>query len=508
MANKIDSNVTGLSYAPEASLKTLPGSPVWTALEPNSYSDFGGEVSTVARNPINASRQRSKGVLVDLDASGGFNTDLTPDNMQDLLQGFMFAAMRTKAELAVATVDTTIDDYQPASGGASYVAGDLLFAKKFDDAANNGLKTVTGVPSASSVPVTANLVTAASQSGIISKVGHIGAAGEFDISVSGAIPTLTSSGFDLTTLGLVSGEWIYIGGDAAGEKFTNAVNNGWKRVKSIAAGSIVIDKSFTTMVTEASTTETVHIYIGRALKNESDPSLIVRTTYQLERTLGADPVSGTMSEYVVGAVPNEFNIAIPTADKVTADLTFVGMDVEQRDGPTGVKSGTRVTAAAVGDTTAFNTSSNIPRIKLNVFSATDANPTALFAYATELNLNINNNVSPNKAIGTLGAFDATAGQFIVSGNMTVYFNDVDAVTAIRNNSDITLSAHLVTTTQKGMVFDVPLITLGDGRPNVEQDEPITLPLSVDAARGSSIDANQDHTLLINFFDYLPAAALV
>ena len=52
-----------------------------------------------------------------------------------------------------------------------------------------------------------------------------------------------------------------------------------------------------------------------------------------------------------------------------------------------------------------------------------------------------------------------------------------------------------------MVWDIPLIALGEGRLNVEQDQPITLPLSMEAAEGGA-----GHTLLFNEFPYLPNAA--
>lgn len=615
--NKIDSNVTGLRYAEEASLGVLPATPIWNPLEPNSYDSFGGEITTVARNPINSGRQRQKGVVVDLDASGGFQSDLTQDNLQDILQGFFFADTRKKNDVgpdrqprragiqdefadylvtSVSGTDTFNFDSRVAvsaavvAGGTGYAvgdvvqvtdanatinarfivtaesggvvtavaltltgftggregrthtdtgvgaattvitgsgsgtltltvtygngltwqAGDLLWATNFDDSANNGQHLVTSVTD-NAVTVGSTLVNVAggatNGTETVTTVGFEGGAGEIDVDASGSLPTLTSDGVspDFTTFGLIPGEFIYIGGDAAGTSFSNTENNGFVRVKSVAADTITLDKTQATMITEPSTTETIQLYFGRVLKNEADPTLQIRRSYNLERELGAPDdtfPAQIQSEYLVGAVMNELTFNFATADKITADLSAVATDNEQRTAATGLKSGTRP-ALVSGD--AFNTSNDFARLKMSVLDPVDSNPTALFAFLTEFTVGINNNVSPNKAISVLGAFEVTAGQFNVEGTATAYFADVSAVTAVRNNSDVTMDFAIVkgsTGFKSGVVVDVPLIALGDGRLNVEQDAPITLPLSMPAAA----DRVFNHTLLMVFFDHLPNVA--
>ena len=505
--NKIDSNVTGLSYAEEQSLGVLPGTPVWKPLEPNGYSDFGGEITTIARNPINPSRQRKKGVVTDLDATGGWGTDLTQENFQDLVQGFMFADMRVKDELPVTDIDTgdTEDDYEPASGGDGYVANDLLFAKGFSDDAANGLKLVTGVPTATSVPVSTPLPALTGESGTISRVGFQFASGDVDIDVTGTLPALVSAVKDLTTLGLIPGELIFIGGDSAANQFVNAVNNGYCRIRSIAANRIEFDETQFTMVDETGTGLTVRIFMGRVCRNELG-TLIKRRSYSLERTLGApDDASPNdiQAQYVDGAVANELSFNVPTADKVVMDLTFQGIKSPSNDAATGPRTGTR---ESLVESDAFNTSDNIPFVKLSKVVPGDASPEPLFAFAQDITITINNNLEPNKAIGVLGAFEVSAGTFQVGGDLTAYLADVAAVQAVQDNEDISLQMHLSKANQ-GISLQLPLITLGDGRPNVEQDQPITLPLSMDAASAAKIASVLDFTLQLTFWDYLPDLAL-
>lgn len=504
MSQKIDSNITGLRFAEEARIKELPTGAVWYPLEPNSYSDFGGQISTVARNPINPSRQRKKGVTTDLEASGGFAQDITQTNLTRLLQGFLFADIREKLSTApmngtaVALSATTATAYKATAGLADFAAGDLVVASGFNQASNNGLKHVTAA-TATTLTVTEALVVETPPVGAkLQRIGFAFGAAEIDVDTSGSYPRLSrvSGTKDLTTLGLIAGEWVFIGGDDAAHTFSNAANSGFARVRDVAATYIEFDKTAQTMTSETGTGKSIRLFFGNVIKNEADPALIKRRSYQLERTLGQD-ANGVMSEYLVGAVANEMSIQVQQADKVTAELSFVAVDNEQRDGTAGVKAGSRPNLV---DSPAFNTSSDFSRIKMHLITAGNAAPNPLFAFLTELTLSISNNVSANKAVAVLGAFDVSAGTFAVSGNVTAYFADIAAVQAVRNNADVALDLALVKN-NAGMVWDIPLIALGEGRLNVEQDQPITLPLAMEAAEGEN-----QHTLLFNEFPYLPDAA--
>lgn len=498
---KIDSNETNARYAVEASIGVLPVDPLWIGLEPNSYKDFGGELTLLARRPINNSRQRKKGVITDLDASGGLETDFTQDNMQDLLQGFMFASHRNKKSSvleSVAAGEATV------TSGTGFLVGHIVKLLGSTVAANNKIGTVTAVDTNDLTIAGLLLDATPADDASVSVVGYKGAAGVLDIDATGILPALTSGTVDLTTLGVIPGEWVYIGGDAAGSSFATAANNGFKRVYSVAAGRITFDLSLLPMVTEASTTETVEIALGRVLKNELVPN-IVRRSYQIERTLGApDDASpnALQSEYLIGAVPNQLEVTINQADKITASMDFVATDNEQRTATTGVKPGTRVAAV---ESDAFNTSSDFSFIRLAVLDPLNEAPPQLFGHCTELAITVNNNVTANKAIAVLGAFDMTAGTFEVSASVTAYFATIEAVQAVRNNEDVTLNFG-VAKNNAGFVCDIPLIALGNARLDVQIDEPIMLPLDIQAATAVAINANTDYTLLWCFFDYLPTRA--
>jgi hypothetical protein len=486
MPNTLPSNSTGLRYAEEVlgTPGTLPGSPIWNPLEPNSYGDFGPQVKTVARNPINASRQRRKGVVVDVDASAGFNTDFAQKTMFDLMQGFMFADWRKKDTDVVTATNTTA--YTIASGGADYLTNSLVLAENFTNAGNNGLKKVTGT-TATTVTV-GGLTTEVSPpaTAAITRVGYEAASGDITLTVAGSVITLGSTTLNFTTLGLIPGEWIWVGGDAAGNQFATAADNGFYRIKTIAANAIVFDRSPNSPVTDTGAGKTIRLFFGHVIKNEGE-ALIKARTYQLERKLATGQY-----EYMLGAMANTLALDIKVADKITMDMGFVA-----NDGATALaaKSGTRPSLPA--SNYAFNSSSDFTRLRL----LDDTAGGSLATYLQDLKLTIDNGVTPAKAIGTIGAIDQVPGDFMVSGTVEAFFSSVAAVDAVRNNNDVALDFALVAK-NVGWLFDMPLITLGDARLKVEKDKPIILPLSLDAAAHETLD----HTLLVVYYTYLPSAA--
>ncbi len=623
MVNKVDANFTGLRYAKEVQGQpgVLPGEEgnggvaVWQELEPNSYSDFGAEVTTTARSPITAGRQKKKGRVTDLDASGGFQIDFTGNNMVDLLDTFMFADWRSApTRTQIENVVGATDRYTKTGGFAEgYEVGDLVFASGFALPANNGLKSVVGVnddyltvndglvdeaatvaptdlagyvftvniaadadngygsnvavsyaasvgddiddvgnalvvalaghtpaitatytvgtdvleiaagenAGASAITVavrdaqgyvqpgmaptvsatgaaasarTITLTPAASAAdyiefGKLQKVGIQTAAGDIDVDVTTdpLHPALTSTTLDFTTLGLIPGQAVYIGGDTNLTRFASAGNNGFARVFAVTANRLSFDKTQNAMANEANAANTVRIFFGDLIKNEDDPDLIVTKTVQFERKV----VVGY--EYLMGSHGNELTINMQTADKITLDLSFVSFDAD----PTEVRKPGQFPSIRTAPE-AFNTTSDVVRIR----ASKQGSASPLFGFVQEMSLAINNNVEPLKAIGVLGAFDASIGDFEVTGDITAYFNDIEAVQAVRNSESLSIDFALAFDNQ-GWWFDVPLFTGSNGMLNVEKDQAITIPVGIEAAE----DPDLHTTLIVCWFPYLPDAAM-
>jgi hypothetical protein len=502
---KQDSNSTSLAIAEEASLGTLGGSPVWYGREPNTYPDFGGDVQSTARSPINPSRQEQKGSVTDLNVTGGWNEDFTQTNMQRLMQGLFFADAHVKPctspivgnALTITGVTGSTKTYTISSGGAAFLAGHLAYFTGFSNSANNGLDKLaagTGTTIVRTTGTTDEVSPPAAAK--IEVVGFEFASGDIVASVANGLQRLTSSAVNMTTLGLNVGEWVFIGGDSAGQQLTNGVQ-GYARIKTITTTYIDFDDTTFAAAAAPGTGKTVRLFFGTFIRNENDPTLIKRRTYQIERQLGNDS-DGMQSEYLTGAVFNQMKLNIPISNKLNMDASFVAIDNEQRTGLQGIKSGTRV--AALGES-AVNTSSDIYRNKMYVLDSTTSNPSSLFGYITGGDLTITNGATPLKVVGTFGAIEVNIANFKVSGNLSALFTTVAAVQAVRNNADVCYNM-IVAKGNAGFVFDIPRLTLGGGKLQVQKDKEIALPLSQMASQNTA-----NYTAAMTYFNYLPTVAM-
>lgn len=485
---KQDANLVGFYKIREATLGLVPATGNWQTREPNSFDDLGAEYTKVARRPFSPSRQRKKGSTTDMDADGGYNEDLTQHNMQSELEEFFFAALRKSPEQLPTAVTAAV--YTVASN-TGFTAGTIVNARGFGIAGNNGKKILTA-STVNSLSAPGLAIEGAPPAGAIVKaVGFQFAAADIVLATPAGVVTLASTAKDFRQLPLIPGQWV-------GVKF-NDDNTGYARIalNGVKQNLLTFDKTTWSPVATPAAGITAEIYFGDVIKNEDDPDLIVRYSSVMERTLGKD-ADGTQSEYLTGAVASELTWNSPLANLVNIDLAYVAQRAGLRkgiDGPLSRRADNTI-IRALGEE-AFNTSSNVYRLRMSMIDPTTLNPSPLFARATEWSATINNNVSGTKGQGTLGSFDTTAGNFDVDAEVTAYFGTVDVIHAVKCNWDVTFDA-IYAKANAGVYIDLPLVSLGGGRLDIEQDAAIMVPLEAAAA-----ESPFGHTALIGWFDWLP-----
>lgn len=501
----VKTNNCTFSIAREASAGVLPGSPVWNLLEPNDIGSFGATISKVAREPISQNRQRRKGTTIDLESGAEIEHDLTLAAADVLLEPFMFAATKwarsqspikaggTPYGLSLAVANAT--DFTHSAISALLPANTLIYTRGFTNPANNGLKVVAASSTTTVTKVAGGLVaeTPSAASGARLEIAGVRAAtADLTLTVSGTTGTLGSTALNFTTLGLNVGQVIHIGGLTSTNWF-GATNRGFARITSIAATSLGLDKVDSTLVTDAGTGDTVDLLFGSFLRNVPVTSAdYLEISSQIEASypnLG-DPT--TNYEYSKGNYANELTFELPLTEKATISVGFVGTDTEV---PTTTQKTNASTPVVPVATDALNTVSDLARLRLSVVDA--AGLTTCF---TNLSITLNNQVSPQKCLGTLGAVSMNFGIFLVDIEAEMLFTSATVVEAIRNNTSMTLDL-VLRNSQGGLAIDIPAMTLGGGEKAFPLNEAVTITVQGEAHG----DPTFGYSLGISYFPALPTA---
>ena len=487
MARVLTSNVS-LAYSIEDSLG-IP-SDEWRLLEPNTIGAFGANITTVARNPISRNRQRRKGTVTDLDSSVEFEADLTLSAFRDFLEGFIFAIgvngdVTNLASSAVAAANneyTTVDALVAAQVDKLEV-GTLLWASGFAIPDNNGLKSVdTDVAAGDTISVAEILTDESGASGLLSLAGYrIPAAGNPTWTYLGTQATLAGVagiGMTLAALGLTVGQFVHIGSVAnAGAALINgfefaAANDmvGYARVRSISSNSVIFDKvSGDGDVLQRTSTAAgvVDILFGEFFRNvATDSSLFEEHSFQFEADFPDLRAVGVSEyQYALGNFCNTLGFNLPLTDKATLAFAFIGTDTEN---PTAARKVGADLAVSPEFAAAFNTSADIARIRI-----TDVDEMGLTTDFKSLSLTFNNNVSPEKTVGRLGARYINAGNFLVDIESQLIFTNPDVVERIRSNARVTMD--FIVRNENGVILvDIPSMTLGGGGREFPVDESVLI----------------------------------
>lgn len=475
-------NEVSMSYAEEVSTGTLPGSPVFKYIEPNDIGTYGATLTTKARNPISNTRGAKKGAIVDLDSAVEFGADMTLDSVQDFAKGFMYASWYEQLNFEPTAV--VVSAFTVAADG-DLTADTLVYARNFLNSGNNGLFVVGAGSTGTSIVIDATLIaeTTPPDSAEVDVVGVQGADSDIEIDAEG---NLISTVLDFTTLDIIQGQGIYIGGDTTVTQFATAAG-GYARCRLIEAHKITLDKTIA-QDTDAGASKTIQLFFGSFIRDvATNDAKFGATTYQFEmRIPGLD--EGTSYEYAKGNICNTANFSLATADFATTSFTFIGTDTD-------VPTTTRKTATWVDPslTTALSTTADVANLRLAL-----ADETSLTSYTKSLDIAINNNATPEKAVGVLGAVETSYGDFVVTGSTEVLYENDDIITAIRNNETVTLD--FVIANDNGAIWvDIPSMTLGSGNKSFPENEIIKISLDGNAFE----DTYYGFSLGFTKFPYVP-----
>ena len=220
---------------------------------------------------------------------------------------------------------------------------------------------------------------------------------------------------------------------------------------------------------------------GTYAKNASASS-----SFSFEREY-ADQSTPTF-EYLTGLEIDSFSVSASASSIVTASFGMLG----RSHNSTTSRPGTISTGADIA-TTPFNASNNVATIG-------EAGTPGL-QVCTELTMEVSNNLRERNVVGVQGAQSIGSGEFNVTGQLSVYFEDNVLLEKLLNNTETSLSFGFASSDGSALIFEMPAIKFSEGVPEVSgKNEDVMLNLGYQAIRKSGTSATADgYTLKITRF---------
>lgn len=385
-------------------------------------------------------------------SSGGINFELSyPDDnspLSEVIRSAMFNPWVNTptffndgtADSVVTDAGTTSNTYAVVSGGGSVVAGHLVRATGFTNSANNQIFKAASSTGTTIVGTALSLTaeTAPPATARLKVVGFQGASADITATSTG----LGSTALDFTTLGLSVGQWVKVGGTAAGDKFATAACNDWARVTGIASAALTLDNLPATWATDSGTGKTIKVWFGDQIKNGITPSSVT-----IERGF----LGQTVPTYITntGMEVGNLTTTITSKANIVGSATFMGMG----GGESTVAGGTSYDAITTGNVMAAN--ANVGRLGVNGSQLVGPN------WSQSISFVIENNLRTVESVDSASPVAIREGECKVTGDMNTYFGSDTELAAFYAGTTRPINARVAKNGQ-AIIYQVPRATYRAG----------------------------------------------
>lgn len=251
-----------------------------------------------------------------------------------------------------------------------------------------------------------------------------------DIDAAAGDNSFNQAAGDFTATALVPGMWIRVGG------FSNAANNGYFQVVSVAALKIVVSGG--TLVTEAA---------GNSITIDND-GMIRNGTTETSFTIEKFFSDKTQYHAFPGCVISSLALNLNVQEILTGTFEFLGKEMVRDTATHG--SGAYTAAPANG---VMNAVANVASLRENGVEV--ASPT----FIRSVTATVSNNLRGIKAIANLGNVDIGVGRGTVTGTLQVYFEDATFVTRYVNGTETSLDFRVQDSAGNAYIVTFPRIKI-------------------------------------------------
>lgn len=498
----MDTNRTALRVAKEATFGGAITNPVYKEIRRTSDALSFTPTNEVSAE-IESTRQVTDLINTGRDSGGDMGFEYSIENMDAVLEGLFCNAWNRSPEVingarweygasatritAVSATTITLAATSVLSGsainatGTAFVAGHLIQLRGF--AAGNALYRVSA--SAATTITIAGGPTDASPAATarVKVVGIEGASGDIVATITGG-SALTSTVLNFTTLGLMVGQWVKIGGGGA-FSFNTAAVNGFARISAISATRLSFDITQGVFAADAGAAKTIRVFFGDTIRNG-----IAQFTYRIEKEYQL--AAGARFSYAQGQQPAAITVTAETRGVITGTMSWLGADLSE---PVASRDAGAVTEG-ISANSVLDASNSVPMIM------EAGAPMGAPNYVSGFGFTLDNGLRARNAIGSPGAIGIGLGRANITGTLTTYFGDESLLAKLRGGvaSGATI-AFRDAANQCAEVWDIPRLKYTSGFPEVPGiDADLTTPLGFQALR--DIAAGRDYTVLLSKFDYL------